>query len=106
MEDRKSFWEILVPAYSNNGKKYSVNYHHSWDRDVRKYTGGMTILRSAKGHWTNSKGKTFIERMIPVRIYCTKSQIEKIIDLTLEHYNQEAVMAYEISQNVIIKNRT
>lgn len=105
MEDKRSFWEILVPAYSNKGKKYSVNYHRTWDEKVRENTGGLTILRSAKGHWTNSQGKIFTEKMIPVRMYCTRSQIERIIDFTLRHYDQEAVLAYEISQNVILKHR-
>jgi len=34
-----------------------------------------------------------------------EKEIEKIIRLTLEHYNQEAVMAYELSSNVKVVKR-
>ena len=47
----------------------------------------------------------FIDKMIPVRIYCTEFEIDKIIQLTLNHYDQEAVLAYEISSNVKLIKR-
>jgi hypothetical protein len=36
---------------------------------------------------------------------CTREQIEQIIDLTLEYYDQLAVMAYRVSDEVILKHR-
>lgn len=101
----KKFWEILVPKYSNEGVEYGLDYHHQWDNQVREIAGGVTILRTAKGHWVNPEGQTFIEEMIPVRVYCTRENIEKIIDLTIQHYDQEAVLAAKISDEVIIKYR-
>ncbi|MBU2638689.1 MAG: hypothetical protein KJ955_06975 [Nanoarchaeota archaeon] len=97
---KKAIWEILVPKYSNEGKEFALKHHHAWDESVRKIAGGVTILKSAKGQWVNTKGKLFAEKMIPVRVFCTEKEIGKIIKLTLEHYNQEAVMAYELSSNV------
>lgn len=41
--------------------------------------------------------------MIPVRIACSREEIDKIIDITIKHYNQLAVMAYKVSDEVIIK---
>jgi len=38
--------------------------------------------------------------MIPVRIACGEKQINEIMKITIKHYRQEAVMAYEISQKV------
>jgi hypothetical protein len=102
----KKLWEILVPKYSNQGLEYNLDYHHKWDEQVRKITGGMTILRTAKGQWVNPKGITFIEEMIPVRIYCNKKNINKIIDFTIKYYNQEAIFAYRVGDEVIIKRRT
>lgn len=102
---KKSLWEILVPKYSNEKKEYPLKHHHSWDEKVRDIAGGVTILKTAKGQWINTKGKLFAEEMIPVRIYCTEEEIEKIIRLSLEHYNQEAVMAYELSSNVKVVKR-
>jgi len=101
----KKLWEILVPRYSNDGIEYSIEYHQSWDKKVREIAGGITILRSAKGHWVNSKGKVFIEEMFPVRIYCSEKDIEKISNYTLEYYEQEAVFAYLVSSNVKITQR-
>ena len=101
----KKLWEILVPQFSNKHKEYSVKFHKVWDDKVKKISGGLTILRTAKGHWQNPKGKLFVEKMIPVRIYCTKKEINKIIALTMDYYNQEAVMAYKISNEVIVKHR-
>jgi hypothetical protein len=31
--------------------------------------------------------------------------IEEIVDFTIKHYDQEAVLAYRISDDVILKNR-
>jgi hypothetical protein len=82
-----------------------VDYHHKWDETVREISGGITVLRTAKGHWVSPVGKVFVEEMIPVRIYCSESQIEKIIDHTLKYYDQEAVLAYELSSNVKLRHR-
>ncbi|HII15094.1 MAG TPA: hypothetical protein HA362_02170 [Nanoarchaeota archaeon] len=103
---KKSLWEILVPKYSNQGRQYPLKHHHLWDEKVREIAGGITILKSAKGQWVNTKGKLFAEKMIPVRVYCSKKEIGKIIRLTLEHYNQEAAMAYELSSNVKVVKRS
>lgn len=57
----------------------------------------------AKGQWVAREGATSVERVIPVRIACTKEQIEAIMDLTAEYYEQKAVMAYQISNECLIK---
>lgn len=101
--NKKSLWEILVPNYDNLGQKYELDYHHKWDDKVRNITGGLTILKTAKGQWLNSDGKLFAEEMIPVRIYCSSKDISDIVNITINHYAQEAVLAYEISNNVILR---
>lgn len=98
-------WEILVPTISNEGKPYRTRYHRVWDAKVRAITGGLTIMAPAKGQWKSLDGDLYIERMIPVRIACTREQIEEIIDITMKYYDQLAVMAYRVSDEVIIKNR-
>lgn len=102
-------WEILIPTSkpaSFPGKKrwFSKKYHQQWDAKVIAISSGMTILHPTKGQWVSPNGITFKERMIPVRIACTKEQIERIVDLTAAFYRQEAVMAYKISDDVIIKH--
>lgn len=98
-------WEILVPTVSNDGKPFRTRYHRVWDSKVRKITGGLTILPVAKGQWVAHDGQLFAERMIPVRIACSEADITEIIAMTLVYYDQQAVMAYQISDKVIIQHR-
>ena len=98
-------WEILVPA-SNKELEFTYEHHKAWDEFVITISGGITIMRTAKGQWVSPDNVRFKDRMIPVRIKCTRKQIDKIIDFTIKHYKQEAVLAYKISDEVILKNRT
>lgn len=103
-----ALWEILVPTEKRlaPGKFYTTRYHRVWDAKVREITGGLTILTPAKGQWVSPTGELFVERMIPVRIAATREQIDVIIELTLEYYDQLAVLCYKISDEVILKSRT
>jgi len=93
-------WEILVPAESN-GKEIPVEFHWEWDKKIRELTGGLTILKPVKGHWVSDSNDIFVEKMIPVRIACTHGQIYDIAELTRDHYNQEVIMVYKISDMVL-----
>jgi hypothetical protein len=50
-------------------------------------------------------GTEFIERMIPVRVIATRKEIEEIIDMTMIYYDQLAILAYKISNEVILKHK-
>ncbi len=104
-ETGKSLWEILVPAHSNEGLEFSMEHHRAWDENVRSISGGLTILRTAKGQWLDPDDQLFLDRMIPVRVYCTEEEIDRIIHLTISHYDQKAVMAYQVSSYVKIVYR-
>lgn len=97
-------WEILVPA-SNGKEKFSYEHHKEWDAYVKSLSGGLTILKTGKGYWYDPDGKEYKDRIIPVRISCDELTIHKIIDFTITHYSQEAVMCYLISTHVIIKHK-
>lgn len=99
-----SLWEILVPTVSNDGVPFRTRRHREWDSRVRRISGGLTVMPPAKGQWVAPDGELFKERMIPVRIVATREQIEKIIDMTMEFYSQLAVLAYKISDEVILKH--
>lgn len=102
----KALWEILVPTERRlqPGKYYTTRYHRVWDAKVRVITGGLTIMAPARGQWVHpTTGELFAERMIPVRIMATRSEIEQVVDLTLKYYNQLAVLCYKISDEVILK---
>lgn len=108
MNDKK-MWEILVPTERRlePGKYYTTRYHRVWDAKVRKITNGLTVMSPARGQWINPvTGQLFKERMIPVRIISTRDEIDKIVDLTLDYYDQLAVLCYKISDEVILKFKT
>lgn len=96
-------WEILVPTIRNDGRPIHARFHRVWDAKVREVTGGLTIFPVAKGQWIHTDGKLFAERMIPVRIACTREQMDAIISMTMKYYEQLAVMAYRISDLVIMR---
>lgn len=98
-------WEIFVPCQTNDGKPIRTRQHREWDRRIRRISGGLSITKVIVGQWLSPNGTLFKERMIPVRIACTRKDIHKIIDLTLKFYNQEAVLCYLISDEVIVKYR-
>ena len=106
-------WEILVPyamgdhdgTDPNKPKRkrnIPVPYHQQWDAKVREITGGLTIMKVARGQWEDKDGKLYKELMIPVRIACTREQIDKIADFTIEHYAQKAVFVTMVSECTIV----
>ena len=105
MEDKIGLWEIFVPTQSNEGKPFRTRYHRVWDAKVREIANGLTIFKPAKGQWVSPVGDLYIERMIPVRILCKRSDMDKIVDMTMTYYDQLAVFAYEISNNYILKHK-
>lgn len=100
---KKNMWEILIPTiHYGTDRPIKASFHKIWDKKVRDITKGLTIMPPVKGHWINAVDILFVERMIPVRIMCTKNQIKEILKMTKEYYSQEAVMYYKISDKVEI----
>ena len=101
----KSLWVILVPRKTNGGKPIRTRHHKVFDQKVLDMTGGLTIVgpSSVNGYWKAvGSGATYEESTIEVRIMCTEEQIIDIAGWAKRHYNQEAIMFYEISNNVRI----
>ena len=111
-------WEILVPhrmgkhdLYRQNnllpksGAIVPVPYHRVWDQKVREITGGLTICKAAKGQWVDNEGRVDNEIMIPVRIACSEEQITQIAEMTLEYYQQKAILVSLISERTLIFSR-
>lgn len=101
----KELWEILVPTIRNDGRPIRTRFHRVWDKKVYEITNGLTIMNPSKGKWVSPDGKLFEERMIPVRIVATKAEMSKIVDLTMDYYDQLAVLAYRISDEVILRHK-
>ncbi len=101
-ELQTQLWEILVPVADNDGHEFDISHHRAWDEQVRQLTGGLTILRTAKGQWYDAAGNLFTEKVIPVRIACDEEKVYQIAEITLSHYGQLAIMAYQISDRALI----
>lgn len=125
----KVLYEIFVPTiYGDTMKPIRTAHHLEWDKFVQGITGGLTILGVARGKWIDN-GVEYPERIIPVRVmvetsmvhvpamsipdtenqewtkaysYLDTKQIDKIIQFTLSHYRQKAVMFFEVTRNVQI----
>ena|SRR5208337_1573158 len=99
-------WEILVPTVRNNGKPIHTRFHRVWDAKVREISGGLTIRKPEKGQWVHPVSKGVIaERMIPVKVSGTRRQIERVCWMTAKYYDQEVVMAYRISEEVLMVHK-
>lgn len=92
-----NMYEFIVPAVED----YKV--HYEWDEKVSRLVGGLTILDEAKGAWLDAERNVIKETVIQVKIACEPQFVEKIMDLTAEHYKQQAVMCRHIPGEVYIK---
>lgn len=101
----KELWEILVPTVRNDGRPIRTRFHRVWDDKIRSISRGLTILPPTIGQWSSADETLYKERMIPVRIMCTREQIEMILDMTLAYYEQKAILAYKISSECILREQ-
>lgn len=93
---------ILVPTkYGDTLKPIRTKHHKEWDKRIIKITKGLTILEPGKGKWVFNN-IDYNEKVIPVLVMCDESFIEKLIDITIKHYRQKAVMWYVVSNEVNI----
>ena len=95
------YWEIYVPALDNDGGVWAIAHHLAWDRHIVALVGGLTLVKHVQGRWRDATTEVK-EKMIPVRIICTRPQMVDIFAFTKKHYQQQAVMAYVISDEVLI----
>jgi hypothetical protein len=101
MTDQK-LWEILVPTVRNDGRPFRLRYHRVWDERVKAIAGGLTVVTPVRGTWVSPESETFKERMIPVRIMCSRDEILKIAQMSKIYYEQKAIMVYKVSDEVFI----
>jgi len=100
----KVLYQIMVPTiYGDTMKPISTKHHKNWDAYVRNITGGLTITGVSKGQWVDPKtGALWVERIIPVQIACTQSEMENIVKFSLSHYRQKAIMYCLLSNEIKI----
>jgi hypothetical protein len=98
-----NMWEILVPTiHRETGRPIKTRFHKVWDKEIYGITKGLTITKPTIGKWVSDENELFEERMIPVRIACTRDEILEIMRITKKYYNQLAVICYKISEEVIM----
>lgn len=104
--EKRIMYVVLVPA-SRGKKRFSYEDHHKvFDAKVKEICGGITIHKTVKGEWIAPDGTIFTDRMIPVMIAVkTVEEIEEIARFALDHYDEEAIMYYKVSDDVRILHR-
>lgn len=99
-----NLYEILVPTkfgFPDPTRAIKTRHHKQWDKVVRSISGGLTLMTPSKGQYLHGK-ELMEEKVIPVRIACEEKDMRKIVQFTLAHYRQKAVMYYELSNKVYI----
>jgi hypothetical protein len=97
----KSLYEILVPTkFEDTKTPIRTRYHKKFDEVCRKYSDGLSIFKPIMGQWLH-KGELYEDRMIPVRLVCTRNELNNIMKFAKDHYRQIQIMAYKISDEVI-----
>lgn len=100
-----NLYQIMVPCQWNDGTPVRTRHHKAWDDKVRRISGGLTVLKPAKGTWEH-EGDVYAERVIPVMIACTATEMNRIVQMTIVHYEQLAVLYFLVSQEVHITHAT
>jgi len=97
-----NLYEILVPTkYGDTIRPIRTRHHKEWDKVIRSLSGGLTILSPAKGQWID-RDQLYEERVIPVRIMCTEAIMKRVVQFTLKHYRQKAVMFFLVSDQCFV----
>lgn len=92
-------WEILVPVNDNKGNHIAIVTHRQWDEAISKLCGGLILHGVTSGLYKQQR-----EPMIKVRIACTTVKLHnQIIPYTKIFYKQEQVIAYLISDTVVLQ---
>ena len=95
-------WCVLVPLNNNDGEVFPIEKHHEWDKFIADNCGGLTLLPSLVGKF--GVDKDIIEDKVkPVMVACTRAQIIGVLDYTRRFYDQKGVLAYKISDDVLIR---
>lgn len=88
----KVLWEVLVPVCMGDPPvKIELAYHQEWDKQVREIARGLTVCYTSSND-LSLENAVFVEKTIPVNIRCNLDEMLKIIDITLSHYQQQAIM--------------
>jgi hypothetical protein len=100
-------WEIFIPKNHNKEMIYGVSHHREWNRKVTKETN--VILLSSSSYKEKScptiEEPFFSEEMLLLRVYCTQEELDRILDITVDHYDRDKIIAFKISENMIVKKR-
>lgn len=101
IERKKALYEILIPAYSNEGKRFPVNSTAEWLGELVAASGGYTEYPAVKGAWVGN-GKMFYDTNIPYRVLVTRADFVRLLGIAKKKFNQEAIFGYKVSEEVLI----
>lgn len=105
---RRCLWEIFIPKNNNKNTIFQVSHHREWNKKITNETDVILLSSSTTPTKTLDPplGQSFFsEEMILIRVCCTKEEFDKILNITIEHYDRKEIIAFKLSENMLIKKR-
>lgn len=96
----KNLYEILIPIADNAGFVFSDSHRKLFFDMLIGETSGLSILPNLQGFW-EEKGKIYEDINTPLRVICTGEDIKRFANTAKEHFDQLAILYYQISDNVV-----
>jgi hypothetical protein len=88
--EETELWEIIIPSED----KGSLT---TWYHVIKSQISGITFIKNAYGYWKDQQEENHI-----VQIACSEEVFKKVLEKTCEHYIQECVMGYKVSNKCIM----
>lgn len=97
---QKNLYEILIPISPNEGEdnificdslgRFSEEYHNEFLETILNKAGGYTKCPNVDGAWKGDE-TTYLEQMMPIRIYADEHTMGELALLAKTRYSQEAI---------------
>jgi len=99
-------YEFLIPVNDKKGFQFDRKIIGAFLKQVAEIAGGFTgnanDVGTLYGGWVDPKtNELYTEVNTSIRVACDLVDLEEICELAATTFNQEAIMAYEVSPEVL-----
>jgi hypothetical protein len=94
----RQLWAIVVPLCYNDGSPIPRTITQQFEVAIRQVSGGLTRINNTTGIWGEQKEMGSVWQFIS-----TPQEVGRLIALAKILFVQHAIMAYKVSDRVIIR---
>jgi len=98
-------YQILIPNLDNKGLTFPSDIRRDFLLKVSGIVGGATMLNATQqvyGVWRGHDGSLFTDSSAPMLVAVeTKHQLQQIMSLARTTFEQDSIMAWLVSEEVI-----